>query len=63
MSRAGLPDRAAPPGAAGHYFVKRLLTLALDRRDKEREMASSLLSSLLAQGGQQLASAASAPEA
>jgi len=28
------------------YFVKRLLTMAMDRRDKEREMASYLLSSL-----------------
>lgn len=29
-----------------HYFVKRLVTLALDRKDREREMASVLLSSL-----------------
>jgi hypothetical protein len=29
-----------------HYFVKRLLVLALDRKDKEREMASMLLSNL-----------------
>lgn len=35
----------------GHYFVKRLLTLALDRKDKEREMASSLLSNLYAEVG------------
>ncbi|KAF6262938.1 armadillo-type protein [Scenedesmus sp. NREL 46B-D3] len=33
----------------GHYFVKRLVTLALDRKDKEREMASSLLSNLYAE--------------
>eukprot|EP00878_Enallax_costatus_P006760 GHUV01007086.1.p1 GENE.GHUV01007086.1~~GHUV01007086.1.p1 ORF type:complete len:655 (+),score=257.56 GHUV01007086.1:532-2496(+) len=33
----------------GHYFVKRLITLALDRKDKEREMASSLLSNLYAE--------------
>lgn len=36
-----------PPGPeAGHYFVKKLLTLALDRHDREREMASLLLSTL-----------------
>ena len=29
-----------------HYFVKRLVILALDRHDREREMASTLLSSL-----------------
>ena len=34
-----------------HYFVKRLLVLALDRKDREREMASSLLSSLYAEVG------------
>lgn len=33
----------------GHYFVKRLVTLALDRKDKEREMASNLLSNLYAE--------------
>eukprot|EP00879_Flechtneria_rotunda_P027618 GHRR01029593.1.p1 GENE.GHRR01029593.1~~GHRR01029593.1.p1 ORF type:complete len:199 (+),score=60.34 GHRR01029593.1:872-1468(+) len=33
----------------GHYFVKRLVTLALDRKDKEREMASSLLSNFYAE--------------
>ncbi|GIL51780.1 hypothetical protein Vafri_7690 [Volvox africanus] len=32
-----------------HYFVKRLLTTALDRKDREREMASTLLSSLYAE--------------
>ncbi|KAF8061907.1 MRF1 [Scenedesmus sp. PABB004] len=35
--------------AMGHYFVKRLITLSLDRKDKEREMASGLLSSLYAE--------------
>lgn len=34
------------PETMGHYFVKRLITLALDRKDKEREMASNLLSNL-----------------
>ncbi len=29
-----------------HYFVKRLLTIALDKHDHEREMASVLLSTL-----------------
>lgn len=29
-----------------HYFVKRLVTASLDRRPREREMASVLLSSL-----------------
>lgn len=29
-----------------HYFVKKLILLALDRKDREREMASVLLSSL-----------------
>ncbi|GLC39813.1 hypothetical protein PLESTM_000944900 [Pleodorina starrii] len=32
-----------------HYFVKRLLTAAMDRKDREREMASTLLSSLYAE--------------
>ncbi|EFJ42803.1 hypothetical protein VOLCADRAFT_107054 [Volvox carteri f. nagariensis] len=32
-----------------HYFVKRLLTTALDHKDREREMASTLLSSLYAE--------------
>ena len=31
-----------------HYFVKRLVTIALDQQDREREMASSLLSTLYA---------------
>jgi programmed cell death protein 4 len=31
-----------------HYFVKRLLTCALDRNNREREMASVALSSLYA---------------
>lgn len=41
-------------GAAGfmHYFVKRLLLLALDRKDREREMTSVLLSSLYAEVSQ-----------
>ena len=34
-----------------HYFVKKLLVLALDRKDREREMASVLLSSLYAEVG------------
>lgn len=38
-----------PTDTMGHYFVKRLITLALDRKDKEREMASSLLSNLYAE--------------
>ena len=29
-----------------HYFVKRLITIAMDQQDREREMASSLLSTL-----------------
>jgi MA3 domain len=37
---------AGCPSSMGHYFVKRLITMALDRRDREREMASALLSSL-----------------
>jgi len=41
-----LSEQEAPVGTMGHYFVKRLLTLALDRKDKEREMASNLLSNL-----------------
>jgi programmed cell death protein 4 len=40
-----------PVESMGHYFVKRLVTLALDRKDKEREMASSLLSNLYAEVG------------
>nr|WDD38978.1 MA3 domain-containing translation regulatory factor 2 [Fagopyrum tataricum] len=32
-----------------HYFVKKLLSMAMDRRDKEKEMAAFLLSSLYAQ--------------
>eukprot|EP00798_Chlamydomonas_sp_ICE-L_P006507 gene6507-3145_t len=32
-----------------HYFVKRLITLSLDRKDREREMTSVLLSSLYAE--------------
>jgi hypothetical protein len=39
----------APVSSMGHYFVKRLVTRALDRKDKEREMASSLLSNLYAE--------------
>ena len=31
-----------------HYFVKRLITMAMDQQDREREMASSLLSTLYA---------------
>lgn len=31
-----------------HYFVKRLVTCALDKNNREREMASVLLSSLYA---------------
>lgn len=34
-----------------HYFVKRLLTAALDRNNREREMASVALSSLYANVG------------
>ena len=37
-----------------HYFVKRLLVLALDRKDREREMASVMLSSLYAEVGKLL---------
>lgn len=36
-------------GHLAHYFVKRLVTAALDRKDREREMASTLLSSLYAE--------------
>lgn len=32
-----------------HYFVKRLVSLALDRKDREREAASALLSGLYAE--------------
>jgi hypothetical protein len=46
-----LAELDAPPASLGHYFVKRLVTRALDRKDKEREMASSLLSSLYAEVG------------
>lgn len=46
-----LSELDAPVATMGHYFVKRLLTLALDRKDKEREMASSLLSNLYAEVG------------
>lgn len=35
----------------GHYFVKKLLTMAMDRKDREREMASVLLSSLYGEVG------------
>ncbi|KAG2483606.1 hypothetical protein HYH03_017548 [Edaphochlamys debaryana] len=42
-----LEDLGAPH--LGHYFVKRLVTAALDRKDREREMASTLLSSLYAE--------------
>ena len=31
-----------------HYFVKKLISMAMDRHDKEKEMASILLSSLYA---------------
>lgn len=34
----------------GHYFVKRCVTLALDLHDREREMASTLLSALAGEG-------------
>jgi hypothetical protein len=46
-----LTDLDAPVAFMGHYFVKRLLTLALDRKDKEREMASNLLSNLYSEVG------------
>ncbi|KAI8472184.1 MAG: armadillo-type protein [Monoraphidium minutum] len=39
-------DELGAAGSMAHYFVKRLVTLALDRKDREREMASVLLSSL-----------------
>ncbi|GFR42909.1 hypothetical protein Agub_g3905 [Astrephomene gubernaculifera] len=42
-----LEDLGAPH--LSHYFVKRLLTAALDRKEREREMASSLLSGLYAE--------------
>jgi hypothetical protein len=45
-----------PVETMGHYFVKRLVTLALDRKDKEREMASSLLSNLYAEVGRKFES-------
>lgn len=38
-----------------HYFVKRLITTALDRKDREREMASTLLSGLYAEVGRRRA--------
>eukprot|EP00879_Flechtneria_rotunda_P004521 GHRR01004776.1.p1 GENE.GHRR01004776.1~~GHRR01004776.1.p1 ORF type:complete len:295 (+),score=104.22 GHRR01004776.1:159-1043(+) len=44
-----LAELDAPIDTMGHYFVKRLVTLALDRKDKEREMASSLLSNFYAE--------------
>ncbi|GBF95677.1 hypothetical protein Rsub_08659 [Raphidocelis subcapitata] len=42
-------DELGAAGSMAHYFVKRLVTLSLDRRDREREMASVLLSSLYAE--------------
>ncbi|KAG1680411.1 hypothetical protein FOA52_015502 [Chlamydomonas sp. UWO 241] len=42
-----LEDLGAPDFM--HYFVKRALVLALDRKDREREMTSVLLSSLYAE--------------
>mmetsp|Transcript_36791 Transcript_36791/g.81831 ORF Transcript_36791/g.81831 Transcript_36791/m.81831 type:complete len:712 (-) Transcript_36791:320-2455(-) len=42
-----LEDLGAPEFM--HYFVKRVVMLALDRKDREREMASVLLSSLYAE--------------
>ena len=42
-----LDDLGAPD--LMHYFVKRLVMLSLDRKDREREMASVLLSSLYAE--------------
>ena len=44
-----LSELDAPVATKGHYFVKRLLTLALDRKHNEREMASNLLSNLYAE--------------
>ena len=32
-----LSELEAPVDTMGHYFVKRLITLALDRKDKERD--------------------------
>jgi len=44
---ASLEDLGAPDFM--HYFVKRAVVLALDRKDREREMTSVLLSSLYAE--------------
>lgn len=42
-----LEDLGAPDFM--HYFIKRVIVLALDRKDREREMTSVLLSSLYAE--------------
>lgn len=34
-----------------HWFVKKLVTMAMDRHDKQREMSSALLSSLYSEVG------------
>lgn len=49
--RNALPPATLPASMQhlSHYFVKRLLTLALDRKDREREAASVLLSNLYAE--------------
>jgi programmed cell death protein 4 len=39
-------EELGAPASMSHYFVKRLVTLALDRKGREREMASVLLSGL-----------------
>jgi hypothetical protein len=44
---ASLDDLGAPDFM--HYLVKRVIILALDRKDREREMTSVLLSSLYAE--------------
>ena len=42
-------EELGAPSTMAHYFVKKLVMLALDRKDREREMASVLLSSLYAE--------------
>lgn len=43
---AGVQDLGEPE--FGHYFVKKLVAAALDKNDRAREQASTLLSSLYA---------------
>lgn len=47
-------EELGAPASMSHYFVKRLVTLALDRKGREREMASVLLSGLYGEVSQGL---------